>query len=95
MKFNRKRKKLPRRHKEWQVQEAKAKFSQLLNEADANGYQTITKNGDPVAYLVSKDEFDQYIKPKKSLLEVIDEYPYPEIDIEIERSKDPIRDIEL
>jgi len=83
------------RQKRWQVQEAKAKFSELLNDAVESGYQTITKNGEPVAYLVSKDEFDRYLQPKKTLLEVFDECPYPEIDLSIERSSDTIREIDL
>jgi prevent-host-death family protein len=97
MKTNRKSRRSPssRRHRKWQVQEAKAKFSQLIKEASSSGYQTITKNGEPVAYIVSKEEFDQYIKPKKNLLDVFDECPYPDVDIEIERSKDTIRDIDL
>ncbi len=81
-----------RRHKKWQVQEAKAKFSQLLNEAMTSGYQTITKNGEPVAYVVSKDEFDRYLQPKKTFIEVFDECPYPFVDLDIERSTDTIRD---
>ena len=76
------------RHKSWQVQEAKARFSELLNETVASGYQTITKNGEPVAYIVSKDEFDRYLQPKRGVLEAIDACPYPDVDLDIERSSD-------
>ncbi len=82
-------------HKKWQIQEAKAKFSQLIKETAVSGYQTITKNGEPVAYIVSKEEFELYLKPEKSILTVFDECPYPEIDLEIERSRDTIREIDL
>ena len=85
----------PKKHKRWQVQEAKAKFSQLINETKSSGYQTITKNGEPVAYVVSKEEFERYLKPKKSLLEVLDDCPYPDIDLDIKRSEEPMRDISL
>lgn len=84
-----------KKHKKWQVQEAKAKFSQLIKETVSSGYQTITKNGEPVAYVVSKEEFELYLKPQKSLLEVFDQCPYPEIDLDIKRSKDTMREIEL
>ena len=39
---------------EWRIQEAKAKFSQLIEEARIKGYQTITKQGEPVAVILSK-----------------------------------------
>ena len=75
-----------KRHKSWQVQEAKAKFPQLINEIESSGYQTITRNGQPVAYLVSKEEFENYLRPRKSLLDAFDKCPYPEIDLDIKRS---------
>lgn len=84
-----------KRHKRWQVQEAKAKFSQLIKETESSGYQTITKNGETVAYIVSKEEFELYLKPQKSFLEALDQCPYPEIDLDIKRGKDTIREIDL
>jgi|SRR5579872_6224151 len=94
---HRKRKDVNRRrkHKYWQVQEAKARFSQVIKEAESSGYQTITKNGETVAYIVSKEEFEFYLKPEKSLLEVFDDCPYPDVDLDIERNKDTIREIDL
>lgn len=83
------------RHRSWQVQEAKAKFSQLLDETISLGYQTITRNGTPVAYLVSKEEFDRHLHPKKSFLEALDRCPFSEVDLEIDRQQDSIRDIDL
>jgi prevent-host-death family protein len=99
MKIKRRQKtrtRIPRtKHRKWQVQEAKAKFSQLIKEAVSSGYQAITKNGEPVAYIVSKEEFELYLKPQKSLLEVFDQCPYPNVDLDIDRNKDPIREIDL
>ncbi len=84
-----------RKHKKWQIQEAKAKFSQMIQETVISGYQTITKNGEPVAYLLSKEEFELYSNQRKSFLEVLDACPYPDIDLAIERSQETIRDIDL
>jgi prevent-host-death family protein len=84
-----------KKHKKWQIQEAKAKFSQLIKETTSSGYQTITKNGEPVAYIVSKEEFEIYLKPQKSLLEVLDQCPYPEIDLDITRRNEKIREPNL
>ena len=46
----------PRKHMHaniWQLQEAKAKFSQVVDDAGNMGHQIITKNGVPVAVLIS------------------------------------------
>jgi antitoxin Phd len=84
-----------KRHKRWQVQEAKAQFSQLLDETVSFGYQLITKNGEPVAYIVSKEEFERFLKPRGSILEVFDRCPYPDIELDIRRSQESIRDPDL
>ncbi len=82
-------------HKKWQIQEAKARFSQLIKEIAVSGYQIITKNGEPVAYIVSKEEFALYLKPEKSILAVFDECPYPEIDPEIDPEIERSRGVSL
>ncbi|MEM9765257.1 MAG: type II toxin-antitoxin system Phd/YefM family antitoxin [Pseudomonadota bacterium] len=42
---------------EWQVQEAKAKFSEFLDAALSRGPQVVTKRGVPTAVLVPIDEW--------------------------------------
>ena len=79
----------------WQIQEAKAKFSQVIENANIKGYQTITKQGEPVAVILSKIEFDKMTQPKKSLLNFFKSAPYPDVELDIERSKDLPREIEL
>ena len=41
----------------WGVAEAKAKFSELVEDARAKGPQQITRNGKPVAVVVSAEEW--------------------------------------
>lgn len=94
-KISRRRSGSSRRHKTWQLQEAKAKFSRVINEAVCDGYQTITKNGEPVAYVVSKKEFDRYLQPNKTLVEVFRDCPYPDAEIDIARAQDAMREIDL
>ena len=89
------RKKNSSRKKKWQIQEAKARFSEVIHEALLHGPQVITKNGEPIAYLVAKEEFDQATLPKKSILEVLQSCPYPELEIDFSRQKDTMRDIDL
>ncbi len=84
-----------RTKKVWQLQEAKARFSELVSEVEHGGYQTITKNGHEVAIIISKEEFENLRKPKNTLLDFFREAPYPEVDLEIERTDDLGREIDL
>lgn len=79
----------------WQIQEAKAQFSQLVEDANTKGYQTITKQGEPVAVILSKKEFDKMSRPKMSLLNFFKNAPCQEVDLSFERSKDLPREIDL
>lgn len=45
--------------KTWQLQEAKSKFSEIINLADNDSPQLVTKNGKPIAYVVSTEVFER------------------------------------
>ena len=48
----------------WQAQEAKAKFSQLLDECQKEP-QLVTRHGEDVAYIISATEFHKIVDDKK------------------------------
>ncbi len=85
----------PRPRRVWQLQEAKARFSELVNEVIEDGYQTITKNGNPVVLVISTKEFEKLTKPKNTLLDFFRDAPLPDVDIDVERNKDTGRAIDL
>jgi antitoxin Phd len=43
--------------KEWQLQEAKARLSEVIDESIRQGPQTVTRHGRPVAMVVGADDF--------------------------------------
>ena len=86
---------LRKRHRVWQLQEAKAHFSELVNEVVHDGYHTITKNGHPVVVVISKVEFEKLKAPKNTLLDFFLESPLPEIDLDLSRDRDMGREIDL
>lgn len=79
----------------WQIQEAKAQFSQLIREAEKKGYQVITKQGEPIAVLLSKQEFDKLTQSKDSLLDFFKSAPCQDVDLNIQRSKSVPRDTDI
>ena len=94
-KISKSRKHLRRPKKVWQLQEAKARFSELVNEVEHGEYQIITKNGHEVAVIISKEEFENLQKPENTLLDFFSEAPYPEVDLDLERKDDLGREIDL
>lgn len=77
----------------WQIQEAKSKFSQVINLAISGEPQEITKNGKTVAFIVSSKEYS--VSQKPSFKDTLRRFPYPDVDLAVERSKDHIRNIKL
>ena len=59
----------------WQVQEAKAKFSEVIKNAQQSGPQEITSHGKPVAVVLSKEEYERLIGRHASLAEFIRHSP--------------------
>jgi prevent-host-death family protein len=82
----------------WQLQEARANLSDVVNAA-ATTPQHITRNGKPVAVVLSPAEYDRLAKPRGTLLEFFQSSPLAEAmaegKISFERDQDPIRDIDL
>lgn len=81
--------------KSWQIQEAKSKFSKLIEIVQEEGMQKITKNGKEVAVLLSQKEFEELKQNKESFLDFFREAPCSELDLDIQRSTSPSREIEL
>lgn len=80
----------------WQLQEAKARFSELVSEVEhGSGYQTVTKNGRPVVMIISKEEFEQMHAPENTLLDFFRESPLSETDLDLGRNDDLGRDVDL
>jgi len=80
----------------WQLQNAKNRFSEVVNRAMNGRAQLVTKNGKPAVYVVSADEYERIqttaVKPLKELLL---SRPHKDIELEIDRQNDAGRDIEL
>lgn len=79
----------------WQIQDASAKFSQLVEKVRETGIQIITKRGEPVVVMISKQRYDDLTKPMNSLLDFFNGSPLPEVDLTLSRNKDLPREVEL
>jgi len=81
--------------KSWQLQDAKAHLSELVQKASSGAPQEITLRGRPTVVVVSTQQYQKLKKPKQKLVSFLRQSPLADIDLELERDKNPMRDIEL
>jgi prevent-host-death family protein len=79
----------------WAVAEAKARFSEVIDRALADGPQTITRKGQRAVIVVSVEEWQRKTKRKGNLAEFFAASPLRGSDLKIKRFKDGPRAIEL
>lgn len=79
----------------WKLQDAKAKFSQVVEDALKIGPQFVTRRGREAVVVVSVEKYEQLVSKKISFKEFLLSCPKLDEDFEIERQKDHPRDIEL
>jgi len=72
--------------KNWQLQEAKNKLSEVVEDAIQHGPQVITKRGVEVAVVLSFPEFLKLRKNQGSLSEFFRKSPLADVDLERDRS---------
>lgn len=72
----------------WQLQEAKSKFSQVVNQAMKEGPQIVTKHGQEVVVIISVEEYRKLAVPRPTLLELLSKSPLPGSGLEIVREKE-------
>ena len=81
--------------REWQLQEAKNRLSQVLDSALRDGPQTITLRGKPTAVVVSFEEFRKLTRPRSSLSQFFLQSPLHNVELDLSRSVDLSRDVDL
>jgi len=79
----------------WQLQDAKSKFSQLVESAMHDSPQFVTKHGSNAVVVLSFEEYKKMIKPEKDLISFFQDAPFDDFELDITRSKELPRDIEL
>ncbi|BCB26626.1 antitoxin [Sulfurimicrobium lacus] len=82
-------------HSEWQLQEAKGNFSQLIKRAASGDAQMVTVHGKPTAVVVSAEEYARLTRRRGKLSSALLQPDLAIEDLDLARSRDTGRDIEL
>lgn len=91
---NRNKSRLPH-EREWQLQEAKNQLSQVVDSAQLDGPQTITRRGKPAAVVISFEEFKKLTQPRIGLTQFFRQSPLFDLELDLSRSRDSGREVEL
>jgi prevent-host-death family protein len=90
--------KLERANTVWQVQTAKARFSEVFRLARTAGPQRITRQGKEGVVMISDEQYEQLtlkLRQPKSLVQFFRESPLAGVELDLERDQDSGRDIEI
>ena len=79
----------------WQLQDAKNRFSEVVEEALTHGPQTVTRHGREVVVVVAMEEYKRLRQPKGSLLQALQVPAEYAVELDITRSKELPREIDL
>jgi prevent-host-death family protein len=75
----------------WQLQEARNKLSEVVNEAIKHGPQIITKRGVETVIVLSYDQYRKAMLNQKKLSEFFRESPLAKSDLDLRRDKSELR----
>lgn len=79
----------------WQIKDARANFSAVVDKAISQGPQIVTRNGKKVVVVVAAEEWERGQRHQGDLVEFFARSPLREEGIEIERVRDYPREIKL
>jgi prevent-host-death family protein len=77
----------------WQIQEAKARFSEMIERTLKEGPQTVTRHGKPVAVLVPINQYRRLRSGGKDFKALLASAPLA--GVEIRRSRDTGRTVDF
>ncbi|CZT34336.1 type II toxin-antitoxin system Phd/YefM family antitoxin [Rhizobium sp. 9140] len=81
----------------WKLEDAKARFSEVVRRARSEGPQRVTVRGRDSVVVISVEEHERLTgsQPRQSFLEFMEGLGHHGFDLDIEREDDRGRDVEL
>lgn len=79
----------------WQLQDAKARLSEVIKQASKEGPQTITMRGEPTAVVISINEYERLRRPKGNFVEFMRKSPLFGVDLDLKREQTLTRESEV
>lgn len=83
------------RKNQWQLQEAKARLSEVVERALKGTPQRITRRGRDAVIVIAAKAYEAHTRPRESLVDFFARSPHRDVDLHVERSRDVGRTVEL
>jgi prevent-host-death family protein len=82
---------------QWALQDAKARFSELVRRAHSEGPQHVTVHGRQEVVVIAAEEFYRLkgAPTGEALIAAMQASPYPDLDLAPSRAPMPVRDVVL
>ena len=81
----------------WRLQDAKARFSEVVRQAQQRGPQRVTLHGRDAVVVVRSEEFDRLRRPisGRDIVAALARSPLASVNFERMTVKSPVRDVSL
>ena len=79
----------------WQLQDAKNKFSEVVDKALKSGPQIITRRGIETAVIISIEDYQKLTRPKLDMVDFFRKSPLRGVDLDLTRDKDFGREVDF
>jgi antitoxin Phd len=82
----------------WQIQSAKARFSEVFRKARAEGPQRITRQGKEGVVMVAEEQYDRLVgksRQPKNIVDFFRQSPLMGLKLDLKRDRSPARHIDL
>jgi prevent-host-death family protein len=85
-------------YRSWNLQDAKARLSELVDRCLVGEPQVILRRGQPAVVVLPFSEYERRAGPRESLFSFLQRSPLRDVDLKIKRSSekiDELRDVNL
>jgi prevent-host-death family protein len=82
----------------WQLQSAKARFSEVFRRARSEGPQRITRQGKEAVVMVAEEQYERLVgksRQPKNLVDFFRQSPLVGVELDLRRDRSPGRDVKL
>jgi antitoxin Phd len=82
----------------WQIQSAKARFSEVFQRARTEGPQRVTRQGKEAVVMVAEEQYHRLVSKSRQPKDIVDFFqqsPLVGLDLDLKRDRRPARDTDL
>jgi prevent-host-death family protein len=77
----------------WQLQDAKNRFSEIVNKALRDGPQVVTRHGKKTVVIISVEEYQSLVRPQINIVDFFKKSPLRGEELDLTRKKDKAREV--